>query len=145
MNDERFWNKVEVGPEADCWPWLGVTNGQGYGIVTRGQKRYVASRMAFTLAVGPIPEGMSVCHRCDNPICCNPAHLFAGTHTDNIRDARDKGRLRMPNAGMTACSKGHPFDATNTYWHRGKRHCRTCKVERQRTARRLAAGEAPDA
>lgn len=73
-----------------CWAWDGVTNDRGYGQV---DKRY-AHRVAYELFIGPIPDGLNVLHRCDNPPCSNPEHLFVGTQADNVADAKAKGRLR---------------------------------------------------
>lgn len=91
----RFWVKVKVGREDECWPWRGCTDPSGYGRFTvvggRRPKTRVASRVAYALSVKD-PGGKHVLHRCDNPPCCNPAHLFLGTHADNMRDMGDKGR-----------------------------------------------------
>lgn len=91
----RFWEKVDQRGVGDCWPWLGGLGNGGYGKLklegTRVDKG--AHVIAFELANGPVLEGPFVCHHCDNPPCCNPDHLFAGTCGDNVRDASKKGRL----------------------------------------------------
>jgi hypothetical protein len=91
--EDRFWSKVDKsgGPDA-CWPWIAGKQQQGYGVFSRDGKSANAHRVAFDLANGPIPAGLFVCHTCDNPPCCNPAHLFSGTHSDNMRDKVAKGR-----------------------------------------------------
>jgi hypothetical protein len=99
----RFWAKVtkdgpipegypDLGP---CWVWRGPVNPYrgGYGVTTvLGKPAIRAHRVAYELTFGPIPEGLWVLHRCDTPPCCNPAHLFLGTHADNMADMRAKGR-----------------------------------------------------
>ena len=87
---QRFWAKVHV--TARCWEWTGKWRSNGYGIIKVGDHGYIASRIAWLLSNGPIPEGLDVLHRCDNPLCVNPDHLFLGTHTDNMRDMAAKGR-----------------------------------------------------
>lgn len=106
----RFWRKVDrsAGPEA-CWPFMGSRRAAGYGVISVGKKNDLAHRVAFRLAKGGvIPDGMLVCHSCDNPPCCNPAHLWLGTDGDNIADMIRKGRAvfhrgeRVAHAKLTA-------------------------------------------
>lgn len=75
--------------------WLGRSTGLGYGGFDIDSMPVRAHRVAWTSANGPIPEGMNVCHHCDNRKCCEPGHLFVGTQSDNIRDAVAKGRWKQ--------------------------------------------------
>ena len=82
----RFWDKVEKTD--GCWRWLASKNKGGYGQLSG----YIAHRVSYTIHYGAIPKGMIVCHKCDNPECTNPEHLFVGTYKDNWDDAISKGR-----------------------------------------------------
>lgn len=90
----RGWTVVDrVGyVDGPCWEWNGNINPQGYGTVRTRGKTMGAHRVAYETWVGPIPDGMFACHRCDNPPCMNPAHIFPGTPQDNVTDMWDKGR-----------------------------------------------------
>ena len=95
---KRFWDRVNIGAPDECWKWTGETTSNGYGrYVTRYAKpnsRTGAHRIAWMLSYGEIQAGLCVCHKCDNPPCCNPAHLWIGTHRDNTLDAFKKGRRK---------------------------------------------------
>lgn len=99
----RFWSKVTPAGEADeCMLWRGSCNAHGYGQFNlTGNRPVLASRHAYTLAVGPIPDGLDVLHRCDTPPCVRPDHLFLGTHLDNMRDMDLKGRRVNAGAKLT--------------------------------------------
>lgn len=88
---KRFWDKVDRREVDDCWPWKRFTH-KGYGKFQHNGKSQRAHRVSWQLIHGDIPKGMCVCHRCDNPTCCNPVHLYLGTMADNTKDRDSKGR-----------------------------------------------------
>lgn len=79
-----------------CWYWTSVIGWGGYGLFQHKHKTQSAHRAAYTLYKGKIPDGLQVCHECDNPPCCNPHHLWLGTSSDNAKDAFHKGRRKQP-------------------------------------------------
>lgn len=97
VGKKRFLAKIKKDASG-CWLWTGATRGRQpshlYGWVTFNKKQLGAHRLAWIFFVGEIPPGMSVCHKCDVPLCVNPDHLFLGTHAENMKDMHSKGRLK---------------------------------------------------
>ena len=87
---QRFMGYVDKTDS--CWIWKAGKFGNGYGQFRAGKKKVRAHRFAYTALVGPIPDGMNVCHSCDNPLCVNPEHLWLGADKQNIADRDRKGR-----------------------------------------------------
>ena len=90
----RFWSRVAKTTPEECWLWLGCKAGGGYGTMKLHGKMTGTHRIAWIFTYGGIPPGKMVLHKCDNPPCCNPGHLFLGTNSDNMIDAITKGRMK---------------------------------------------------
>lgn len=122
----RFWSKVQRGD--GCWQWTDAPSAAGYGYFGYGGRngtKVPAHRIAYELAVGPIPLGKQIDHLCRNRRCVNPAHLEAVTQRQNLLRGLGSSAL---NARKTRCKRGHPFDDENTYMDRaGRRQCRACR------------------
>ena len=99
--EERFWSKVNRGP--DCWVWMAGKTGSGYGQFWMEGRDRCAHRVAYELEYGSIRYALQVLHSCDNPPCVNPEHLFLGTQKDNMMDASKKGRINTD----SICGSNH--------------------------------------
>lgn len=89
---DNFWNKVDIKSDSECWKWAGCKIPGGYGYFKLGRKMQGAHRASWLINCGSIPGGLFVLHKCDNPPCVNPRHLWLGTAKDNTRDMFDKNR-----------------------------------------------------
>jgi hypothetical protein len=92
---KRFWPKVDIKGDDKCWNWKGFIGSNGYGLFwIKGSEMIYAHRVSYVIRKGIIPDGMLILHKCDNPSCVNPEHLYCGTQLDNMND-RDE---RNPNS-----------------------------------------------
>jgi hypothetical protein len=111
---DRFWEKVNKdGPMCErlgtkCWVWTGATNPDGYGNTKTDGHQVNTHRVSWELSNGKIPNGLCVLHKCDNPPCVRPDHLFLGTKQDNVTDMINKGRRGNPNPVKTRSGEHHP-------------------------------------
>jgi HNH endonuclease len=154
-DERRFWTKVRK--TKSCWIWTGSKTTAGYGVFdleSYGKNRIYAHRWSYKQYIGELKTGHFVCHKCDNPPCINPSHLFLGTPRDNVTDCINKGRDRTRfNLGQhqrskTECKKGHAFNNENTGWYGPQlryRRCKECsriKARRQRELQKSKVIEA---
>ena len=127
-----LWERVELEPNTGCWLWSLHLDRYGYGQTAHKSKRITAHRLSYIAFKGPIPNGLSVCHKCDTPACINPDHLWLGTNKQNAEDSVKKGRR-----SHTHCVNGHEFTPENTYIkrHRGKEYkaCKICILNRSKS------------
>ena len=128
---DRFWERVTVGSENDCWPREAARISGGYTMIRVDGKRVLSHRFSFELHHRKLEAGEKVLHSCDNPPCVNPAHLRAGTQKDNMDDMN--GRNRNGHSAKTHCPFGHAYDDLNTYVDpSGRRHCKPCRRARDK-------------
>lgn len=139
---ERFW--VNVRATDTCWLWSGRPGGTGYGHMGVGGKPAIASRLAWELCFGPIPDGLFVLHSCDTPLCVRPDHLFLGTQSDNMRDCARKKRLGQQKDPARWCwGPTHPFLQHPETKPRGEHHwnAHLTEIGVREMRRRHASGE----
>lgn len=108
---ERIWGYVEIGKTNECWNWIGLKSSDGYGKVSVYGRTYRAHRLVYFIATSIDPSVALVCHNCphgDNPLCCNPKHLWAGTASNNSQDRENKGRGRDSSGVNNPCAKLTP-------------------------------------
>lgn len=93
---ERLMSKMIINRETQCWEWQGCTIKDNYGMMVLNNIQHLTHRLSYELFFGEFDKELCVCHKCDNPICINPDHLFLGTHQDNMTDMKNKGRAYSP-------------------------------------------------
>lgn len=140
---ERFESKFTRVSDDDCWVFQSAdARRSGHRAFWADGRMRLAHRVAYELFVGPIPDGLCVCHRCDNPPCVNPAHLFLGTVADNNADRDAKGRGKLPPPGSGARRRGPTKHGTITGYVKHKCRCSDCfraNSEYRAQARRRAS------
>jgi len=121
-------DRISLDEKTGCWNWRGPRNAKGYGRVYYTGKNRQAHRLAAHLWLGfDLDSPLQVLHKCDNPACFKPKHLFVGTALDNTQDMIAKGRMKWP-AKKDVCAHGHPYDESNTYfWNGRKLGCKECR------------------
>jgi len=104
---QRFNKKYKINKENGCWEWQAYRNKKGYGTFDIGEKGTLSHRVSYKLFIGYLEQNMLVCHKCDNPCCVNPFHLFKGTNRDNFEDSLKKGRkFVLPHPSVGTYSRG---------------------------------------
>lgn len=132
----RFWSKVKVLGNTQCWEWQAYRKAEGYGQYSVDGKMVGSHRISYALRHGSIPDGLHIDHLCRNPACVNPEHLEAVTIGENTRRGVATQRAAAMQRAKTHCRHGHEFTPSNTYLDRhGKRSCRTCQNSRKRDRR----------
>lgn len=124
---DRFWDKVMPIPFAGCWVWMSQLDHNGYGQMSVKNVPRYAHRLSFVAFRGDIPEGLEIDHACRVPACCNPNHLEAVTHSENMLRGARKTR-------QTHCKNGHPLSGDNLIFQKkyNRRVCRVCRLSNNR-------------
>lgn len=143
---DRLMKRVARNPESGCWEWTGMRGSNGYGLILAGSRskrvHKMAHRVSYEIFVGPVPDGHVICHKCDNPACVYPPHLFSGTQSDNLRDMKEKNRRTYVRSPF--CWRGHSMLGENIYIEpkTGRQQCRACRTISARQAYLRQKGKA---
>jgi hypothetical protein len=130
--DAMFWHTIPI-PECGCWVWTGAMLECGYGFIAVAGKRKLAHRLAYELAIGPIPDGLEIDHLCRVRSCINPSHLEPVSHQVNVKRGNAGKITGARNRAITHCPRGHAYSGDNLHiTTRGSRWCRACHRDRMR-------------
>ena len=125
--DIKLSERIKFNEENTCWEWIGTLYNNGYGRISINNKSSYVHRLTYELYIGKIPTGKELDHLCRNRRCCNPEHLEAVTHRENIR----RGKTGKHNSEKTHCKRGHPYTKENTHIKpNGWRQCKLCTLIR---------------
>jgi hypothetical protein len=120
MNPEEFKLLIDRNNLSGCIEWPSYKNNFGYGYLKYNKKIYLAHRFSYMVYIDVIPDGLCVLHKCDNPSCINPSHLFLGTDADNVTDRENKNRGKKSSKRKFICKYGHKRSVFMI-------HCEECK------------------
>lgn len=138
----RFFRKIKINKTSRCWEWQASKSFDGYGRIVCNKRLQMAHRVSWLIYNGTIKNKLYVLHKCHNPPCVNPKHLYLGTHRQNMIDAliNDK-TVAAINKNKTHCKNGHPFYGENLVLWRGKRGCKICKARNTKNYKAKKARE----
>lgn len=142
LSEERFWAKVDKRTDEECWNWMGFKTKAGYGQLTVCQQLLYAHRFSWELKNGKVPEGRYLCHKCDNPSCVNPEHLYAGTQKDNMKDMSIRKRFSHPETTLAHGARNGNAKLTEEEVRKIRNEYVPYKVTQRRLAEKFNISEA---